>query len=72
MIEFANSSEFIKYKKLEKILPKIEVILTKSLVPVLLIDPGMLKVDSNEYYVLNTFASSQTYACISSFQFHEC
>ena len=29
----------------EKLLPKIEVILTKSLVPGLLIDPGMLKVD---------------------------
>ena len=45
----------MKHKNSEKILPNIEAILTKSLVPGLLIDPGMLKVNSNEYYVLKHF-----------------
>ena len=45
----------MKHKNSEKILPNIEVILIQSLVPGLLIDQGILKVNSNEYYVLKHF-----------------
>ena len=44
-------------------LPKIEVLLKKkTLVPGLLIDPGMLKNDSNELCLKALLPSNQTYA----------